>query len=171
MDGVQTWIRRRARLGLRGMVILLLVLAAGLAVLRPIVREPLGRFERYARVKLNERDLYRHLNEGRGVAEEFAKALRSGRLADVGELSTADLRERTTGHGRYFGLNWSPLARRSSELVEGVLGFSDERGRFVSRYTFRCGGGDRVSLYLVTESGRLKVERVEPEESVGGDSP
>jgi hypothetical protein len=171
MDGEIARIRPRLRFGLRGMIVLLLVVAAGLAVLRPLVREPFRWIERYTRVKLNERDLYRHINEGRGVAEGFARALRSGRYEDARELSTADFLVRT-GPGGFLGAKGSPLARRRSELIEGVLSFSDDRGRFVSRYTFRFGDDDdRVSLDLVTESGRLKVDRVESEAPTGTKGP
>ena len=87
--------RFRARLGLRGMALALCAFAVVLAALRPLWRESFQRFERYARVKLSEHDLYRHLDNGRGVAERFARALRSGRHEDAWELMTADFRRRT----------------------------------------------------------------------------
>jgi hypothetical protein len=154
------------------MVLVLLALAAALTALRPLVREPLRRFERYARVSLNERDLYRHLNDGRGVAERFAQALRSGRYEDAWASTTADFQRRTGLHEFSGVAKQSALGRPPIELVEGVMSFSDGRVQFVSEYVFRCGPeGDRVALILVTESGRLRVDRIEPKEPTRASTP
>ena len=153
----------RLRFGLRGVALLLLAVAAALAALRPLVREPLRWLERYARVRLNERDLYRHVDRGRDVAEKFARALRSGRYEDAWGLTTTGFRKRTGLHEFSAFAGRSPLGRQPSELVSGVLSFSDGRGQFVSEYVFRTSpAGDRVALILVTESGQLKVDRIEP---------
>jgi hypothetical protein len=157
--------RFRPRLGLRGMVLLLLMVAAILAVLRPVFQEPLRRFERYARVKLNEGDLNRHFSDIRGVAERFVEALRTGRFDEAKELTTVDFRRRAEPHEFVAMSGRSPLSLQPSEMVEGTTRFDESRGQFVSEINFRCGGGgDRptmVKLTFVTESGRLKVDRIQ----------
>lgn len=151
------------RLGLRGVAVLLVVVAAALAVLRPVVREPLQRLERYARVKLNERDLYRHVEDGPGFSKTFAEVLHSGRYEAAWALTTASFRKRTGEREFAAVAAKSPLSRDWCELIEGTLNFSDDRGLFVSHCVFRCGkDGSRVRLVLVTESGRLKVDDIEP---------
>ena len=166
MDSERVGTRFRPRFGLRGIAVLLLIMAAGFAALRPFVREPVQRFERYLRVKRNEPDLYRHVDDGPGVAKKFAEALHAGDYANAWELTTASFRRRT-GEREFSALAaQSPLSRQSSELIEGFLKFADDRGLYVSECVFQCGrDGERVTLVLVTESGRLKVDRIEREPS------
>ena len=138
-----------------------------LVATRPLYSERLRFLERYVRVRLNEDDMNRHANVAaiRRLAEEFARAIRSGRLSEALEMTTVSFRTRTTPDdlrtlAAEIGLDQGPC-----ELVEATCSFPEGQNRFVSEYSLRCGPttgpGRSVKLVVITEGGSLKVDRVE----------
>jgi hypothetical protein len=163
MNGIRAWSPRgRWRFGLRGLGLMVVAMAVGFAIFRPFLREPLYFIERYARIRLGERDIYRHADTGLIVAERFATLLREGRMEAARELATRDFLRRT-GPGSFDSVATTHLLGRSdAKLVLMDLSFSDDEGRFVSECTFDCGPtAGLVVLFLVTEFGVLRVDRIE----------
>jgi hypothetical protein len=168
MAGNETQKRPDRRwLGLRGLMALVALIALVLVATLPLFSERLRFFERYVRVRLNEDDMNRHADVAsiRHLAEGFAKAIRSGRLEEALEMTTAAFRARTTSDqlralAAEVGLDQGPC-----ELIEATCAFPEGVNRFVSEYSLRCGpsaGPSRpVKLIVITEGGRLKVDRVE----------
>ena len=159
--------RTRRRFGLRGMMALVALAALGLAAVLPRFSDRLRHFERYVRVKLNEQDMYRHADVAaiQRLAGDFARAIRSGRPEEALEMTTAAFRERTTPDQLRMLAAEVGLDRGPCELVEASVAFPIDGDRFVSEYELRCGpaaGPNRsVKLVVITEGGRLKVDRVE----------
>jgi hypothetical protein len=158
----------RRRFGLRGLMAVVALVALVLVAILPMFSERLRHFERYVRVKLNSDDLNRHADIAaiRRLAEGFAQAVRLGRPEEALEMTTAAFRRRTKPEGLRalavkVGLDQGPC-----ELVEATAAFPEGVNRFVSEYELRCGsasGPNRlVKLVVITEGGRLKVDRVEP---------
>ncbi len=146
---------------------LVALIALVLVATLPLFSERLRFFERYVRVRLNEDDMNRHadVTSIRRLAEGFAKAIRSARLDEALEMTTAAFRKRTTSDqlrvlAVEVGLDQGPC-----ELVQATASFPAGLNRFVSEYDLRCGpsaGPNRsVKLVVITEGGRLKVDRVE----------
>jgi hypothetical protein len=146
---------------------LVALVALVLVAILPMFSERLRHFERYVRVKLNQHDLDRHTDVSaiRRLAEEFADAVRSGRFEEALGMTTAAFRERTTPDQLRSLAAELGLDRGPCELVEATTAFPEGLNRFVSEYRLRCGpaaGPNRpVKLVVITEAGRLKVDRVE----------
>ena len=159
--------RPRRRWGLRGMMALVALIALALVAILPMFSEQLRFAERYVRVKLNEDDLNRHVDivAIRRLAEDFARAVRSGRPEGAVEMTTTAFRGRTTPDQLRAIAAEVGLDRGPCELVEATTAFPFGGDRFVSEYQLRCGpaaGPNRpVKLVVITEAGRLKVDRVE----------
>jgi hypothetical protein len=168
MDGNEPRKRRRWRLGLRGMMALVVVAALGLFAILPMFSEQLRHLERYVRVKLNEDDLNRHANVNAALrlSEEFTRAIRSGHPEAALELTTSGFRRRLTPDGLRSLAAEIGLDRGPCELVEATIAFPEGVNRFISEYELRCGRTDDhpnlVKVVVMTEGGLLKVDRVEP---------
>jgi len=158
--------RPRRRLGLRGLMALVAVVAMALPLVLPRFADRLRFAERYVRITLNQGDMYRHINGGRYFVEEFALAVRSGQPEVFRSMMTSGFQGRMDGPESRAFFEGSPMRRTPCELVEGSLSFLDDQGRFVSEYCYRCGPADDqpafFKLVVVTETGRLKVDRIEP---------
>jgi hypothetical protein len=167
MDGNEPRKRPRRRFGLRGMMVLVALIALGLVAILPLFSERLRFLERYVRVKLNEDDLNRHANIGavRGLAEDFTRAIRSGHPQEALEFTTSDFRKRMTPDGLRQVASRIGLDRGPCEVVQATIAFPEGVNRFVSEFDLRCGRAEAkpalVKLIVVTEGGRLKVDRVE----------
>ena len=149
------------------MMALVALISLVLVAIRPMFSEHLRYFERYVRVRLDTVDLNRHMNiaEICRLAEDFARGIRSGRLEKALELTTVSFQDRTKPDqlrtlAVEVGLDQGPC-----ELVEARCSFPEGQYRFVSEYALRCGpsaGPNRsVKLVVITEGGRLRVDRIE----------
>ena len=80
--------------------------------------------------------------------------------------------QRNTTRGEFFE---TPavvsLSREPSELVRGTTTAFEQRALFASEYVFRCGANEEdIKLVLVSESGCLKVDSIEPCTADRGDT-
>ncbi|WP_435008173.1 hypothetical protein P12x_005450 [Tundrisphaera lichenicola] len=160
---------RRSRLGLRGMLIVVAVVAVAFGLILPLFRHELGQFERYAWVKLNPGELLdRHGNVGaiQGLVKEFTNAIRSGHPEIAFEMTTAGYRRRNTLDAFRTLVEGFGMDRGPCTLVEATTSIPIGELRFVSKYELRCvpsGESPRVvELVVITESGQLRVNQLGP---------
>ncbi len=153
------------------MMVLVAVIAVGLVVVVWRFGDDLRHAERVVRVTLDRADLDRHIDGAARFGQEFAAAVGSEHPEAARDLATLSFRRRFDPATFRTLIAKSPLRRLPCELPEVTLDFRDEEARFVSTYRYQCGATDDhpdiVKVYVVTEAGRLKVDRIEGLESTG----
>ena len=164
--------KRRWRFGLRGLMILVAVVAITLPLILRTFSQEFRQFERIVRVRLNEEDMNRHTNVNGviGFADEFSGEVRAGRVETALQLTTLRFQNRLKPEEFRALIARLGLDKGPCQPVQVTTEFTEDDHRFQSVYSLRCGqvNGDPrwVKLVVITEGGRLRVDRIEPGEPV-----